>query len=84
VAGCIRYQKAKADRHSRQTKLVLMPTGERLFEEIAMDFVGELPESEGFNAILVITDRFTKVLHYLPTKTTWTAADVAATYINEI
>jgi len=49
-----------------------------------MDFVGELPESEGFNAILVVTDRFTKVQHYLPAKTTWTAADVAATYINEI
>jgi len=84
MAGCIRCQKAKADRHSRQTKLVPMPTGERPFEEIAMDFVGELPESEGFNAILVVTDRFTKVQHYLPAKTTWTAADVAAMYINEI
>jgi len=84
VAGCIRCQKAKTDRHSRQMKLVPMPTGERPFEEIAIDFVGELPESEGFNAILVVTDQFTKVQHYLPAKTTWTAADVAATYINEI
>jgi len=56
VAGCIRCQKAKANRHSRQTKLVPMPTGERPIEEIAMDFVEELPESEGFNAILVVTD----------------------------
>ena len=47
-----------------------MPTGERPFEEIAMDFVGELPKSEGFNAILVVTDRFTKVQHYVPAKTT--------------
>ena len=61
-----------------------MPTGERPFEEIAMDFVGELTESEGFNAILVVTDRFTKVQHYLPVKTTWTAADVANAYINKI
>jgi len=28
VARCIKCQKAKADRHSRQTKLVSMPTGE--------------------------------------------------------
>jgi len=84
VAGCIRCQKAKADRHSRQTKLVSMPTGERPFKEIAMDFVGELPESEGFNAILVITDQFTKVQHYIPAKTTCTASDIAAIYINEI
>ena len=60
VAECVKCQKSKADRHSRQTKLVLMPIEERPFEEIAMDFVGELPESEGFNAILVVTDRFTK------------------------
>ena len=49
-----------------------------------MDFVGELPESEGFNAILVVTDRFTKVQHYLAAKTTCIAADVANAYINEI
>ena len=49
-----------------------------------MDFVRELPESGGFNAILVVTDRFTKVQHYLPARTTWTAADVANAYINEI
>ena len=49
-----------------------------------MDFVGELPESEGFNAILVVTDRFTKAQHYLPAQTTWTVADIANAYIKEI
>ena len=60
-----------------------MLTGERPFEEIAIDLAGGLPESEGLNAILVVTDRFTKVQHYLPAYTTWTAADVANAYINE-
>ena len=64
--------------------LVSVPTGERPFKEIAMDLVGELPESEGFNTILVITDRFTKVQHYIPAKTTCTAEDVADSYINDI
>ena len=84
VVGCIKCQKSKVDRHSRQTKFVLMPIGERPFEEIAMDFVGELLESEGFNAILVVIDRFTKVQHYIPAKTIWTASDVADAYINDI
>ena len=61
-----------------------MPTGVRPFEEIAMDFVGELPESEGFNAILVVTARFTNVQHYIPAKTGWTAEDVANSYIKDI
>ena len=68
VAGCVKCQKSKVDRYSRQTKLLPMPTGERPFEEIVVDFVGELPESEGFNTILVVTDRFTKVQHYIPAK----------------
>ena len=61
-----------------------MATGECPFEEIAMDFIGELPESEAFNAILVVIDWFTKVQDYVPAKTTWTAEDVADSYINDI
>ena len=49
-----------------------------------MDFVGELPESDGFNTILVIIDRFTKTQRYIPVKTTWTSKDVANVYITDI
>ena len=84
MAGYVKCQKSKADRHSKETKLVPMPTGEHPFEEIAMDFVRELPESESFNAILVVTDRFTKVQHYIPAKRTCTAENVADSYINDI
>ena len=61
-----------------------MPTGEQPFEQIGMDFVADLPESEGFNLILIVTDRFTKVQHYIPAHPTWTAAGVANVYMNEI
>ena len=49
-----------------------------------MDFVGELPESEGFNMILVITDRFTKMQCYIPARNTWTAEDVTNVYITDV
>ena len=84
VAGCMKCQKSKADGHSRQTKLIPMPTGEYPFEEIAMDIVRELPKSEVFNAILVVIDQFTKVQHYILAKRIWTAGDVANSYINDI
>ena len=61
VAGCMKCQKSEADGHGRQTKFVPIPKGERPFEEIAMDFVGELLESEALYPILDVTDRFTKV-----------------------
>ena len=72
VAACIQNQNRKADRHSRYVKLVPMMTGERPFEEIGMQFVSELRELEDFNAILVVIDRFTKVLYYGAATTTST------------
>ena len=80
----MKCQNSKADRHSRQTKLVQMPTGERPFEEIVMDFVGELPESEGFNAILFVRDLFTNIQHCISANTSWTAEDFANSDINDI
>ena len=64
--------------------MVQMLIGERPCEEIAMDFVGELPVSEGFNVNLVVTSRFTKVQDYIPAKTTWTAENDADSYIKDI
>ena len=61
-----------------------MPAEECPFEAIAMDLVDKLSESEEFNEILVIMNRFTKVQPYIPAKTTWTAADIANVYVNEI
>ena len=61
-----------------------MPTGTQPFKEIALDFVGELLESEGYNAILVITDWFTKTQYYIPARTTWTSEDMANAYICHI
>jgi len=61
-----------------------MPMGERPLEEISMEFFEELPESERLNAILVITDWFTKIQHYILAKTKWTTEDVANIYITKI
>ena len=49
-----------------------------------MDFTRELSESEAFNSILVVTDQFRKVQHYIVAETTWTAVDVTDVYINDI
>lgn len=49
-----------------------------------MDFVWELPESEDYNAILVVTDWFTKMQLYIPAKTIWNAEEVANVYLYEV
>ena len=64
--------------------MVSMPTGERPSKEIAVDFLTELPESEGFNAILVVIDQFTKVQYYIQAKTIWIVKLVAHSCIHNV
>ena len=64
--------------------MVPKPTRKRAIEEIAMDFSGELLQSDGFNVIIVVTDCFTKVQYYILAETTCRAENVADSYIGNI
>jgi hypothetical protein len=46
-----------------------------------MDFIEQLPDSEGFTAILVVVDRFTKQALFIPTHDTITSAQLAELFI---
>ncbi len=41
---------------------------EGLWESVSMDFMVSLPPSRGFDAIMVVVDRFSKMAHFIPTK----------------
>jgi RNase H-like domain found in reverse transcriptase/Reverse transcriptase (RNA-dependent DNA polymerase) len=47
------------------------------WESISMDFIEQLPDSEGFTAILVVVDRFTKQALFILTHDTITSAQLA-------
>ena len=57
-----------------------LPVPTNQFLEIALDFVGPLPESDGYNCILVMTDRLTNYVLIEPTTTTATAPDIASLF----
>ena len=42
-----------------------IPTGPWI--DISVDFITGLPEAQGYDAILVVCDRFTKQVHIIPT-----------------
>jgi transposase InsO family protein len=55
------------------------------WEEISMDFIVGLPTTEsGSDFIWVIIDRFLKVAHFIPVKTTYKGAKLAELYIARI
>jgi len=50
---------------------LLIPQGP--WENVSMDFIVNLPPSRGFDAIMVVVDRFSKMAHFIPTKDEATA-----------
>ena len=49
-----------------------------------MDFMGPLPESNGFNSIMVVVDRFSKMVKAIPSKVSYNAKQVANLYIHRV
>ena len=60
VGNCDGCGRNKAWRQRRQGFLKPLPIPDRIWTEISMDFITELPESEGCTNMIVITDRLSK------------------------
>jgi hypothetical protein len=59
-------------------------TPEAPWEVISVDFIVELPESHGYDAIMNIVDSVTKRAHFIPTHTTITAEGAARLYLQDV
>jgi len=85
VSSYPEYQQNKASRHqpyglSSPLELPYAP-----WQSIAMDFITELPVSEGCDQLWVIIDRFTKMAHFIPLKTNGkTVTDLAIIFAREV
>jgi hypothetical protein len=59
-----------------------IPTG--AWRDISMDFIEGLPTSDGYKAIMVIVDRYTKYSHFVPLKHPFTAQTVARHFVDSV
>jgi hypothetical protein len=84
VGTCDTCHRAKPTRHRKYGLLQPLPIPSRPWSSISMDHIVELPISNGFNAILVIVDRFTKMAHFIPALTTDKSSDLAQRFIDNI
>ena len=73
VSKCPTCQRDKSSRKPPLGLLKPLPVPGSPWDEITCDFIGELPPSNGYNAILVFVDRFTKMAVFIPTTTKLTA-----------
>ena len=87
VQGCAECQRHKVN--NRPTRAALSPIylmPEALpFDMIELDFITKLPESQGFDSILTITDHdCTKLLRFIPCREEINAEETAALYTKHI
>jgi len=62
-----------------------IPHPQRRWQLVSMDLITQLPRSRtGFDAIYVIVDKCSKMIHILPTYTTVTAPELASIFFREI
>ena len=52
--------------------------------EVTADFTTDLPLSNGFDSILVVVDRFSKEVEFIPCNKTTTALDTARLYLYNV
>src|SRR5258708_8760989 len=70
IAGCDTCNHCKSFPTQKVRKLIPNQIPSHHWEVISVDTIRELPESKGYNAILVVVDRLSKHIHPIPTITT--------------
>jgi hypothetical protein len=74
VSSCDSCQRNKPLSGKPQGLLTPLPVAERPWDHISMDFVMALPKTlSGHDAVLVVVDRFSKMVKFIPTTNTVTA-----------
>jgi len=82
VKQCQICQQAKTKRI--KSSGLLNPLPEQAWEIISLDFVEGMPQSDNYNALLVVIDKFTKYGHFIPIKHPFTAVQVAQIFMNNV
>jgi len=84
IKNCDTCQRTKVVRHAPYGLLQSSEAPDRPWKSIAMDFITDLPKSEGYDTILVVIDRLTKMSHFIPCSKDLDAWQFANLFMKEI
>lgn len=85
VSSCLACQSNKARNEPLAGLAQSIPHPARRWDQVSMDLITQLPRTrEGNDAIVVVVDKYSKMLHCIPTTTTVTAPQLAKLFFNEV
>ena len=84
VEGCDACQRNKNRTQPPAGKLMPNSIPEKAWTHISADFITKLPLAQGYDAILVVMDRFTKMAHFIPTTEKTSAEGLARLFRDNI
>lgn len=84
VKACDTCQRQKYAATTPSGLLQPLPIPVLVWSEISMDFITNLPKSNGYEAILVVVDRLSKYSHFIPLKHPFTARSIAFIFVKEV
>ncbi|GKV50067.1 hypothetical protein SLEP1_g56783 [Rubroshorea leprosula] len=84
VRTCLVCQQDKIEQRQPGGLLEPLPTPERPWECVTMDFISALPQSEGCGSILVVVDRFSKYGTFIPAPRDCKAEEAARLFFKHV
>ena len=84
IQGCFKYQQNKVQHQKKAGELYPLEIPQEHQQEISIDIIGPLPKSNRKDAIVVIIDRFTKIIRLKATITNVSSEEIAKIYWDEI
>ena len=84
VQGCFKCQQNKVLHQRKASELHPLEIPQGPWQEISIDIIGPLPTSNGMDAIVIIVDRFTKMIHLKATMTNISSEEIAKIYRDNI
>ena len=84
IKNCDMCQRSKAVRHAPYGLLQPNEVPDQPWRSIAMDFITDLPNSNGYDTILVVIDRLTKMSHFIPCRKDLDARQFATLFMQHV
>ncbi|RZK39669.1 MAG: hypothetical protein EOO61_07030 [Hymenobacter sp.] len=84
VSSCTTCQRTKPDRQKPAGLLHPLPVASERWSSLTIDFMTDLPPCQGYDSIMVVVDRFTKMAHFMPCTKDITAEQTSTLFTDRV